>query len=209
MAANYGVLAEVVATSGSLMAATGAIGLAWRGKAVPNWNPADEEVPDGAQKVAGVLSAAVIAYLWAALRSPAKSSTLDLLLIIFGVLTVVSLLGYSFVKGTQTLHATKVKPDGKTEQVDIIGGFKLRPKALELRDNEDKTVQEILQGALYDPDKVWTRTSRQLAKTAVLIGYMGLLIFGTLLLAAAALRIGAALLTSNYRGGQCLGVLVS
>jgi hypothetical protein len=184
---QYGVLADVVAGAGSLMAATAAIGLAWRGKAVPGWNSKDEEVPEGAQKVAGVVSAAMIAYEWANLRTPGNATTMNHLLLIFGILTVAFLLGYSFVKGTQTVHAT----GSKTERVEIIGGFRLTPRALELRDKEGKTIEEIYKGALYDADKVWSRFSRQLAKISVLIGYMGLLIFGTLLLATAALRIAA------------------
>jgi hypothetical protein len=111
--------------------------------------------------------------------------------LIEGLLTLISLVGYSFIRGTQTVRAVRVTTDGKKEEVDVTGGFRLKPRAKELHDKEHKTIQDIFEGALYDPDRVWTRPSRQLAKSILLIGYMGLMGFGTLLLATAALRIAS------------------
>jgi hypothetical protein len=187
MSNHYGALSEVVSVATSLMAAVGAIGLAWRGRAIPAWAPQDEEVPDGAQKVAGVVAAAGIAYEWAALRKPGHIGTLNVLLLVFGCVTVAALLAYGFLRGTRTVVAKVALPDGGTKDVQVISGF--RPTQKGAQQLKTHTMQDVFAGALYDPDRVWTRESRGLAKIAILISYMALTAGGTLLLATAALRI--------------------
>jgi hypothetical protein len=191
VANNYGALSELVSVATSLMAAAGAIGLAWRGRAIAAWSPDDEDVPDGAQKVAGLLAAAAIAYEWAALRKPGHTGTLNILLIIFAGITVVGLLAYGFMRLTQTVIAIRVQPDGTTGEVKVISGFWLTPPAREKL--KCHTIQDVFAGALYKPDLVWSRASRAFAKTVMLLSYMGLTACGTLLLATAALRIIAAI----------------
>lgn len=188
MSSQYGALSQLVSVATSLVAAAGAIGLAWRGRAVPAWEPKDEEVPDGAQKVAGVLTAAAIAYEWAGLRKPGHATTLNVLLLVFGITTLLSLIIYGFLKGTRTVVAKVAQPNGGTRDVDVISGF--RPKDDHAaRQLATDTIQNVFAGALYDPDRVWTRESRQLAKITILLSYIALMICGTLLLATAALRI--------------------
>ncbi|PZS25313.1 MAG: hypothetical protein DLM58_22660 [Pseudonocardiales bacterium] len=187
MSNQYGALSEVVSVATSLMAVAGAIGLAWRGRAIPVWAPQDEEVPDGAQKVAGVLAAAGIAYEWAGLRKPSHIGTLNVLLLVFGCATLAGLLAYTFLKGTRTVVAKVTLPHGGTKDVQVISGF--RPTQQAAQQLKTLTMQDVFAGALYEPDRVWTRESRGLAKMAILVSYIALTACGTLLLATAALRI--------------------
>lgn len=53
-------------------------------------------------------------------------------------------------------------------------------------------MQRLLEGAAYEIDKVWSRPSRQLAKTSFVLAYLGLTISGTIALAAGAMRLGLA-----------------
>lgn len=185
--AEYGPFKDVVATAGSIMAAVGAIGLAWRGRA--NWEPSEEDVPRGAQKVGALVAAIAIALLWAEWRTAEHAGSLTTLAIVLGLCTIAFLLLYGYLVGLQTYEVVEL--NGKRR---IIGGFWLTSAATEARKSApgNVTVQKLLAGAAYDPDVLWSRPSRQLAKIAFQCGYLGLTISGTVALAAAAIRVGLA-----------------
>jgi hypothetical protein len=186
-AQDYGVLTDLVAAAGSLMAATGAIGLAWRRRA--DWEPSEEDIPKGAQRVAGLLAAVAIALLWAKWHDPPPDlGPLDRLAIGVAAATLVSLLIYGYLVGTQTY--TKV--DGTGAEKGIIGGFWMRTNAKRKRDEEQITTQQLFEGSAYNPDLLWSRPSRQLAKLSFQLAYIGLVGCGTVALAASAIRLALA-----------------
>src|SRR5690349_20284856 len=96
---DYGVLKNVVAAAGSLLAATGALLLGWRGRG--RWEPAEEDVPRGPQKVGSLLAALAIAVIWARYRHD-HPQTLTGLIIGFGVACLIALCAYSFLIGVYT-----------------------------------------------------------------------------------------------------------
>lgn len=186
MANQYGPLAEVVSTGGSLVAAAAALGLAWRGRT--KWEPSEEDLPAGGQKVAGLLAAVAIALLWAENQDPASTATLNKILIVGAVGTFVSFLLYSFLIGTQTFTLPTTAPATR-----IIGGFRYTKRAKTKVRDDHVEGDELLEGFCWEVDKVWTRSSRQAAKTTCIGLYTTFVFLGTVTLAAAAVRIGLAL----------------
>lgn len=185
LAADYGPLKDLVAVAGAIMAAVAAIGFAWRGRA--RWEPSEEDVPAGAQKVGGLVAAIAIVLLWVEWNDPADAHALNALAIGLGIAAVLFLLIYSYLVGVQSYD--EVKPDGSRKR--IIGGFWMTSAAKQEHAAAGNiSVQELLHRAGYDADRLWSRPSRQLAKTSFQIGYLGVTISGTVALAAVAIRIG-------------------
>ncbi|MDP9239545.1 MAG: hypothetical protein M3O55_02755 [Actinomycetota bacterium] len=183
-AQDYGPLKDVVAAAGAIIAAGTAIRLSWKGRA--HWEPSGQDTPAGAQKVGGLVAGVLIALMWVSWRDAAHIDTLNRTVILLLGATLVCFLLYGFLVGGQTYEL--VKNEGPPEKV--IGGFWLTRVAKKSKAEHNVTTQELLEGAAYDPEKLWSRPSRQLAKAGFQLGYLGLTICGTLALAAAAIRLG-------------------
>jgi hypothetical protein len=184
---NYGVLQPVVSDAGSIMAAGGAIALAWRGRTA--WEPSEEDLSGGPQKVGGLIGAILIVILWVYAHGSPKDHFLIPLIIAAAVTCFVALCAYSFLIAVQTYSRVSVV-DGKAKAEKVVGGFVLKPEAKEIKKKHaGLTVQRLLEGSAYDVDRVWTRPSRALAKLLFVVGYLGLVISGTVALASAAILI--------------------
>ncbi len=182
---EFGPFSNLVADSGTLIAVVGALGLAWRGR--NRWEPSEEDIAAGPQRIGGLVAAAGLVLLWARYHNATGAPGLGLLLVILIVACVISLLVYSFLVGMQTYEVTKAV-DGQPRVSKIIGGFRITPRAAEvLSERRDTTLQQTLAGAAYDADRVWTRASRSAAKLCFIIAYLALTVSGTLALAAAAI----------------------
>ena len=184
-AKDYGPLKDIVALAGSIMAAGAAIALAFRGRA--RWEPSEQDIQAGAQKVGALVASVLIALMWVAWRDGKHNGTLVTVALVLLGATLLSLLLYGYLVGAQTYDV--VTQDGTKK---VIGGFWLTAEAKEQRKARNLTIQRLLEGAAYDVDKLWSRPSRQLAKSSFLLGYLGLTICGTVALAAAAIRLGIA-----------------
>jgi hypothetical protein len=182
-APDYGPLKEVVTAGGSIIAAGGALFAAWRGRAT--FEPSAEDLPQGAQKVGGLLASLAIALMWVSWRDGRHNGSLVTTAIALGVLTFVFLIVYASLIGLMTYKVIEI--DGS--ETRVVGGFWLCTAAKEKK-QAGETTQEILEGGAYDVEKLWSRGSRQLAKLAFITGYLGLAICGTVALAAAAIRLG-------------------
>jgi hypothetical protein len=190
---NYGELAGLVSTAGSLIAAAGAIALGWRRRA--NWEPSEEDIARGPQRVGSLVAGVAIAILWSQTRNTEQLPFLNRLAISLAIATVLSLLVYGFLVSTLTYDKVVARGKRMINTQKIVGGFRLTPVAKQkIRDKsqsgETLTVQDLLKGAAYDPDKVWTRESRAFAKMSFVLGYLGLTVCGTIALATAAIILG-------------------
>lgn len=186
--AKYGALAPLVSSVGSLVAAAAAIGLAWRGRA--RWEPSEEDVAAGPQRVGGLVAAIAIALLWATANDSGSDPLLVGLAIALTTVAVLALLAYSYVISTQTYEVVVVQSrnaDPKTQK--IIGGFALTPNAKKVAAERTVTTQEILRGSQYDVDRIWTRPSRAFAKLVFVACYLALTVSGTVAIACAAMLI--------------------
>lgn len=180
---KFGPLADPVATAGAIIAASVAIGLAWRRRA--KWEPSEEDIPRGGQRVGALIAGIAIALMYAEWRAAEHIPSLNKAAIVLGGLTLVALLVYAYLVNLQTYKV--VGESGPPSRV--IGGFWLTSEARESKRQHHKTTQELLAGAAYDVEKLWSRHSRGLAKLAFLVCYLALTVCGTVALTAAAIRL--------------------
>jgi hypothetical protein len=181
MPQDYGPLAGLVGTVGSIVAAAGAIALAWRGRS--RWEPSETDIANGPQRVGGLLTTVLIVVLWVLTRGGGGSLTiLSALAIGLAVVAVVALLGYGFVTSTQTYDDLKLARK-------IIGGFRIVPAARRDIKKKELTVQQYFSGAGYDPDEVWPRGSRASAKLLFVLLYLLLTVSGGVAVAASAILV--------------------
>jgi len=185
---DYGPLTNLVGTAGSIVAAGAAIALAWRGRT--KWEPSEEDISRGPQKVGGLVAAVLIVLVWALLNDSAHFALLVRFAIGLASLCVLSLLIYGFLVATQTYYIVFAPKPNETAKKNIIAGFWLTNEARKSRRKNKVTTQVLLAGAAYDPDVLWSRASRALAKMFFTLFYLGLTVSGTLALTCAAIILG-------------------
>lgn len=176
----FGPLTGLVGTVGSIFAAGVAIALTWRGRA--RWEPSETDIAKGPERVGGLVTAVLIVILFVVTRPQGSGGLLPILAIFLLVVCVASLLAYSYITGTNTYD------DGKRDR-KIIGGFKLTPRAKREMRARKLTEQRFFGTVDFDPDEVWPRSSRSLAKLVFVALYLLLVVSGTVAIAAAAILI--------------------
>jgi hypothetical protein len=184
---EYGPLSDVVAAAGSIIAASGAIALAWRGRT--KWEPSEQDLDKGPQKVGGLLAAVLISVLWFQTVTGNSQPPLGFLAILLSGLCLVSLFTYSFLISVQTFSKLVSTGPNKSEERKVVGGFRLTERAKEALRKNDVTLQELFAGSAYNEALVWTPSSRALAKIAFAFSYIVLTVSGTVALASVALLI--------------------
>lgn len=190
---NYGVMKDLVSGAGSLLATAGALWLGWGKRA--KWEPSEEDIARGPRRVGSLLAVIAIAILWTQTRRPEYLPTLNKLAIGLGVLAVLALCVYGFLVSKYTYEKKVPNARGTADTVKLIGGFTLTQPAKHVLAEKAGagvylTEQELLAGGAYDPDKVWTRGSRALAKQLFVICYLALTVAGTIALACASIILG-------------------
>ncbi len=176
----FGPLTGLVGTVGSIFAAGIAIALTWRGRA--RWEPSETDIAKGPERVGGLVTAVLIVILFVVTRPQGSVGLLPVLAIFLLLVCVASLLAYSYITGTNTYD------DAKRDR-KIIGGFKLTPRAKREMRAQKLTEQRFFGTVEYDPDEVWPRSSRSLAKLVFVALYLLLVVSGTVAIAAAAILI--------------------
>ena len=190
MSQDYGPLAETVALAGALMSATSALVLTWKGRA--RWEPAEEDLPKGSQRVAGLCIAVGIAAIWYWYRNPESADILTTIAISCAAICTVFVVTYSLFVSIFLYDQQYSAQANKTLVRKVIGGYWFTDAAKEVKAEGKLTTQEIFAGAAYDPDKVWPRLSRALAKVTFVALYVVIVSAGT-----TALTCGSFLLSLN------------
>jgi hypothetical protein len=185
---NYGPLAGVVGTVGAILSAGGAITLAWKRGA--DWLPPEDDVPKGPARVAGVLTTIAIAAMWLETGRGLDARDLERISGISAATTVLSLLAYVFLMSVFVYQRRVINQSGQEESRRLIGGF-LLTSAARTGLQQATTVQRLLDGAGNDPDLVWTRASRAMAKICFIVAFLGLQVSGSLAVSAIALSLDA------------------
>jgi hypothetical protein len=173
-----GPFAPMIGYVTAILAAIFLVSILWRGR-LAVWNSPEEELPRTAPKIVSVITgvAMVILWLWAA---PDVIWGLGFISIFLAILLILSYLTYSYLVGVLSYKIEVPIGQNKTRNHRIVGGFWLESNAKERLENEQITIQELLQGAAYNPDRLWSRTSRSLAKTTLLLLYLAIMFSGTL-----------------------------
>lgn len=198
---EHGVLGGVVAAAGCVMAAGAAIALGWRGRA--SWEPCEQDIRSGPQKVGSLVASVGIAVLYVSYRDPESAGSLVTLVLGLGAATVAALIAYGLMVGVLVYERVVMNPaapetatrDERVMVESIIGGFWLTASARQemararVESREPRTIQTLLAGRSYDPDLVWDRLPRSLAKQSFVLSYLALTACGTLALAGAAILI--------------------
>jgi hypothetical protein len=181
---DYGPLSGLVGSVGAILAAGAAITLAWVRNA--NWTPPENDVPTGPPKVAGLLTSVAIAGLWFETGKALRSHDLEKIAIWCAVATLVFLLVYSFLMGVFIYHREIATGPNKTERIRTTGGLWLTRDA-RVKLKKAKTIQRLFAGAAYDHDLIWSRVSRSIVKTFLIVSFLGLQVCGSIAIATVAL----------------------
>jgi hypothetical protein len=108
--------------------------------------------------------------------------------IAMAVVCLISLSLYIYLVAVNVYEKVVMVAAGQSRSIKIIGGFRRTPQAVQVMQNHaNLTIQDILTGAQYDPDRVWPRPSRALAKISFVLMYILLIFSGTIALASTAM----------------------
>lgn len=185
---DYGPLAHVVSSATALVAATAAITLSFKGRAT--WEPWEEDIPKGPERVAGVLAAVAIGCAWLWARRENTPEITKWASILAGA-TLVFLLVYGYLVAMLTyVSRVALRRGGRVDERKVIGGFRLIPAANKAVKQSGQSVQQYFEGTSYNADLVWTRTSRAIAKLLFVVSYSGLSVCGTVALGLVGILIG-------------------
>jgi hypothetical protein len=201
---DYGAFAPIVSTAGTILAMGGALTLGWKGRA--KWEPVEEDVPRAPQKVASLVAALMVVLIWVQWNDVQYKSTLTKLVIWCSIALIVSLVVYGLLKGFIYTAVRKKKGEPanstETEEIKVIGGLWLNKHAKEhvgkpegpqvpgQPPSQSLTVQRMFALCEYVKDEVWSRPSQQLASMLFTLGYLGLIIAGTVALGSGAILTG-------------------
>lgn len=146
------------------------------------WKSPEEDLPETAPRIVAIISGIIMVFVWL-YASPDTMDTLFTIAITCGIILVISYLIYYFCISVFVYKKEKKVANtvNETESVDIIGGFLLKKSAKETKEKKKiASTQELFAGAAYDPDKLWSRTSRSLTKTVIIFLFLVIMVSGTI-----------------------------
>jgi len=183
---EYGPLAGLVASVAAILAAGGAITLAWVRNAT--WAPPEEDVPNAPARVASLLTTIAVAGLWFETGKSLSARELEIIAAFTGGLTFFFLLLYTLMMGVYIFEKRMANEHGQVESRRTVGGFWLTPHGREGLKSA-LTAQRLLEGAAYQNDLVWSRYSRSLVKMVLIVAFTGLIFCGSTAISSIALSI--------------------
>lgn len=174
---DYGPFAPVVGYAGAIMAAGAVLFLMWGGK-MQKWRPPDEDLPGTAQALVLLLCGVGMVLQWY-FAAPSAIAWFLGAVVVLAIACVVCFLRYNGLLGIHIY--TKKVPTGpkSTRDVRILGGRELLPDAEEKRQKLGLDIQSLLEGAAYNPDRLWSRETRHWVKQRVMLFFILTLVFGT------------------------------
>jgi hypothetical protein len=150
------------------------------------WQPPEEDLPGATAKFAALVCAVAVAVLYAIGREELGLSGLAWtagwsigVAVLALLISIYVNTAFTFRKGRESPHATR-----------ILGGFRLTEEAARVREDKGLTEQRMYETGGFDPDLVWTRSSRGLVKMLSSTAYLSLQAFGSIGLASAAMLLG-------------------
>lgn len=189
---GYGALGGIVAVAGSVMAAGGAITLAFKGRA--QWEPIEEDVPRAPAKVAALATAVCVVLIWATARQRHDPGWLVPFCLGCLIATFVGMCLYVWLVQVHTFTAEFATGREHAVPRKVIGGLWLThraKKAMLDRPDEPIPLQRLFEGAAYNKDLLWSGNSQFAAKVLFLAAFVALQVFGSLSLASAAILLDA------------------
>jgi hypothetical protein len=173
---NYGPFGQIVSVATGGIAAISAILVAWKRRA--SWEPTEEEVPTGGQKVSAVMALVALVYVYVSINRDnlSKFVTAE---VSFGIALLISLLIYVFLISTCTYQGDASKK--------IVGGLWTTTFARnELANSAGETLQGLLRRSAFERDRIWSRAAQASAKVLFMLAYVGIIFCGTVAVTLAA-----------------------
>jgi hypothetical protein len=195
---GYGALGGIVAAAGSVMAAGGAITLAFKGRA--RWEPIEEDVPKAPAKAAALATAVCVVLIWAAARRRHDPGWLVPLCLGCLIATFVGMCLYVWLVQVHTFTAKFATGRRHAVCRKVIGGLWLTTdakKAMLHRPDGPIPLQRLFEGAAYDKNLLWSGNSQFAAKLLFLVAFLALQVCGSLSLASAAILLDAVTMGSG------------
>jgi hypothetical protein len=184
MAVDYGVLKDIVAISGSLIAAVTAIRLAWMRRA--RWMPPEESVSGATAKMSSLGCAVAIGILYLE-RHNLGAQSIELLA---GIGFLVALLALAISIYINTAYTfIRLKHNDPPEGTRILGGFRLTTEAKKISLKKGLGPQKLYENSNYDANLVWTPASLAQAIIFSTFSFIILQLFGSFALAAISMAI--------------------
>jgi hypothetical protein len=174
---DYGPFAPVVGYAGAIVAAGAALFSLWAGK-MKRWRPPDEDLPGSAQKLVLLLCGIGMVLQWR-FAEPHNLKWFLIMVALLAVAAVACFFRYSGLLGTYSYIKVVATSPTATREERILGGRELLPEAEKKRLQFSVSVQDLLKGAAYNPDLLWSRQSRQWVKQRVLAFFILTLVLGT------------------------------
>jgi hypothetical protein len=183
---EFGTLGPIVEVVGWLVSSSAAISFAWRRRAA--FEPSEVDIPKAPERVGGLLTAVLLGLLFSQYSDASHTHLLVNLAIYTASSTLLALLLYGILVSSLTFEVEGIQEDRTPVRIKIIGGLWQTANARnQLRQREGLTTQRYLAGCRYDPDAVWPKGARALAKQAFVLSYLLLTVCGTLALACSAI----------------------
>jgi len=183
---KYGPLTDIFRAAGFLVSASTAITFLWKKRA--NWEPAEEDLPHGARRISSLVTSVALGIMWLNTGNDGGRRFQEFALVL-GATVLVSFLVYGALAGF--LRYRKRGPDKNGHLVDqfVVGGFQLRnaARAKVQQKKNPPTVQQLFEQAGFDADQIWTRSSLVAARLLLSVGYLGMVVSGTLALSSTAI----------------------
>lgn len=183
--ADYGPLQDIVSGAGFALAATGSIYQMVVGRA--KWEPPYQALPSLPRRATATVSAVLIVVLWFLTNGrESKPGWLLPLVIVLALLFLGAAITYFRLYSRYTYPVPVAIGPREVKWERIVAGSELTEESAEhLRKKRVRSEKELLEGAAYDVDLVWTRKSRLRIQTHLLSLYLLVTIAGILALASA------------------------
>jgi hypothetical protein len=148
------------------------------GRRMERWRPPDEDLPGTAQTVVLLLCGVGMVLQWY-FAVPDYTGWMLVVVSALAVACVACFLRYNSLLGTYTYTKKVATGPKSTRDVRILGGRDILSDAEKKRRQQGIDTQTLFEGAAYNPDLLWSRSSRQWVKQRVLVFFILTLVLGT------------------------------
>lgn len=174
---DYGPFAPLVGYASAIFATGSAIFFLWAGR-TKKLRPPDEALPGMALKYVLLLCGIGMVVQWF-MAAPNAILGMVIETAVLASIAFVCFLIYSALLRSHIYTKETDNGNGSSVRVPILGGLKLLPKAEKQLKNRQIDIQTLFEGAMYKEDLLWSRGSRAIVQTLVLLFFVLMLVFGT------------------------------
>lgn len=189
---KYGPLATIVQGAGFLLAAAFALSLGWMKRAGSKWIPPEEALPKSTTRVASLISAVMLCFIFVFLRNPDRSIVLALTTVFFLIVCVTALLITVFIIRKYGFESSEKDKKGSTVTITKLGGSEYTHDAKQAVKVRNVTPDRLFEESHRDIKLIYTKASIAKIHTLVSATFIVFQSSGTLALGGAGLLLSMA-----------------